>query len=56
MAVGSIEAVRVFTTRLADACRFYAEALGLNEVFASDAVVMFMFDPVAQRGVCPTML
>jgi catechol 2,3-dioxygenase-like lactoylglutathione lyase family enzyme len=41
MTVGPIEAVRVFTTRLADARRFYAESLGLNEVFATDAVVMF---------------
>jgi lactoylglutathione lyase len=41
MTVGPIEAVRVFATRLADARRFYAESLGLNEVFATDAVVMF---------------
>ena len=41
MTVGPIEAARVFTTRLAEARRFYAEALGLNEVLSNDAVVMF---------------
>ena len=41
MMVGPIEAVRVFTTRLPEARRFYGEMLGLNQIFASDTAVMF---------------
>jgi catechol 2,3-dioxygenase-like lactoylglutathione lyase family enzyme len=41
MTVGPIEAVRVFTTRLTEARRFYADVLGLKEVLATDAMAMF---------------
>src|SRR5260221_1182801 len=41
MIVGPIEAVRVFTTHLAQARRFYGETLGLAELFADEAMVMF---------------
>jgi catechol 2,3-dioxygenase-like lactoylglutathione lyase family enzyme len=41
MTLGPIEAVRVFTTKLAEARRFYAETLGLQEIFAADAMAMF---------------
>jgi lactoylglutathione lyase len=41
MALGPIEAVRVFTTKLAEARRFYGETLGLPETFASDAIAIF---------------
>lgn len=41
MTIGPIEAVRVFTTKLAEARRFYANTLGLPEVFADDAIAMF---------------
>jgi hypothetical protein len=37
MTLGPIEAVRVFTTKLAVARRFYAETLGLPEILAADA-------------------
>jgi lactoylglutathione lyase len=39
--IGPIEAVRVFTTKLAKARRFYADALGLPEMSATDAMAMF---------------
>jgi catechol 2,3-dioxygenase-like lactoylglutathione lyase family enzyme len=41
MALGAIEAVRVFTTKLADARRFYADTLGLPEILATDAIAIF---------------
>ncbi len=41
MTLGPIEAVRVFTTRLAEARRFYADTLGLSEMTANDAFAMF---------------
>ena len=41
MILGPIEAVRVFTTKLAEARRFYADTLGLPEMLATDAVAMF---------------
>jgi lactoylglutathione lyase len=41
MALGPIEAVRVFTTKLAEARRFYAETLGLPEMVATDAIAIF---------------
>lgn len=41
MILGPIEAVRVFTTKLAKARRFYADALGLPEMSATDAMAMF---------------
>ncbi len=41
MIVGPIEAVRVFTAHLAQARRFYGETLGLAELFADEAMVMF---------------
>jgi lactoylglutathione lyase len=41
MTLGPIEAVRVFTTKLAQARRFYADTLGLPEIFADDAIAMF---------------
>jgi catechol 2,3-dioxygenase-like lactoylglutathione lyase family enzyme len=41
MILGPIEAVRVFTTKLADARRFYADTLGLPEMSATDAMAMF---------------
>jgi hypothetical protein len=40
-AIGPIEAVRVFTIQLAQARRFYAETLGLQETVATDAVAIF---------------
>ena len=39
--LGPIQAVRVFTTNLAEARRFYADALGLSETSATDAMAMF---------------
>jgi catechol 2,3-dioxygenase-like lactoylglutathione lyase family enzyme len=41
MMLGPIEAVRVFTTKLAETRRFYAKTLELSEMFATDAMVMF---------------
>jgi catechol 2,3-dioxygenase-like lactoylglutathione lyase family enzyme len=41
MTVGPIEAVRLFTARLAEARRFYADVLGLKEMSATDTVAMF---------------
>jgi catechol 2,3-dioxygenase-like lactoylglutathione lyase family enzyme len=41
MILGPIEAVRIFTTKLAEARRFYADTLGLPEMFATDHVAMF---------------
>jgi catechol 2,3-dioxygenase-like lactoylglutathione lyase family enzyme len=41
MTVGPIEAVRVFTTKLAEARRFYADTLGLRELQNTDAVAIF---------------
>jgi catechol 2,3-dioxygenase-like lactoylglutathione lyase family enzyme len=41
MSVGPIEAVRVFTTRLEEARRFYGDTLGLVELLADDAMAMF---------------
>jgi lactoylglutathione lyase len=41
MPLGPIEAVRVFTTKLAEARRFYAPTLGLPETFATDSVAIF---------------
>jgi len=41
MTLGPIEAVRVFTTKLADARRFYGGTLGLPEILANDEIVMF---------------
>ena len=39
--LGPIQAVRVFTTNLAEARRFYADTLGLSETSATDTVAMF---------------
>src|SRR5262249_49522964 len=39
--LGPIEAVRVFTTKLAEARRFYTETLGLPETLATDSVAIF---------------
>jgi|KBSMisStaDraftv2_1062788.scaffolds.fasta_scaffold1827427_1 catechol 2,3-dioxygenase-like lactoylglutathione lyase family enzyme len=41
MPLGPIEAVRVFTTKLAAARQFYAETLGLPETCATDAAAIF---------------
>jgi catechol 2,3-dioxygenase-like lactoylglutathione lyase family enzyme len=41
MTLGPIEAVRVFTTKLSEARRFYADTLGLPEIIANDAIAMF---------------
>lgn len=41
MTLGPIEAVRVFTTKLSEARRFYADGLGLQEKLATDAILMF---------------
>ena len=41
MPIGPIEAVRVFTSRLEESRRFYAETLGLPEKFATDFVPIF---------------
>ena len=41
MPLGPIEAVRVFTTKLAEARRFYAQTLGLPEMLATDSVAIF---------------
>ena len=41
MTLGPIEAVRVFTTKLAEARRFYADTLGLPEVLANETIAMF---------------
>jgi lactoylglutathione lyase len=41
MVLGPIESVRVFTTKLAQARRFYAETLGLQETLATDAIAIF---------------
>jgi hypothetical protein len=41
MTLGPIEAVRVFTTRLAEARRSYADTLGLSQMIANDACAMF---------------
>jgi len=41
MALGPIEAVRVFTTKLAEARRFYASTLGLKETVVTDAIAIF---------------
>ena len=41
MPIGPIEAVRVFTTNLTVARRFYAERLGLRETLATDKLVIF---------------
>ena len=41
MALGPIEAVRVFTRKLSEARRFYGETLGLSEKLATDAIAIF---------------
>jgi catechol 2,3-dioxygenase-like lactoylglutathione lyase family enzyme len=41
MTLGAIEAVRVFTTKPAEARRFYGSTLGLPELLANDAVAIF---------------
>jgi lactoylglutathione lyase len=41
MVLGPIEAVRVFTTKLAEARRFYKDTLALPEILATDAIAMF---------------
>jgi len=41
MTLGPIEAVRVFTTKLSEARRFYADTLGLPEIIANNAIAMF---------------
>lgn len=41
MTLGPIEAVRVFTRKLDEARRFYGDTLGLREMSATDAIVMF---------------
>ena len=41
MPLGPIEAVRVFTTKLEESRRFYAETLGLSEILATDSVAIF---------------
>jgi catechol 2,3-dioxygenase-like lactoylglutathione lyase family enzyme len=41
MTLGAIEAVRVFTSKLAVARRFYADSLGLPEMLATDTIAMF---------------
>jgi catechol 2,3-dioxygenase-like lactoylglutathione lyase family enzyme len=41
MSLGPIEAVRVFTTNLTKARRFYAETLGLPEIRTTDTWAMF---------------
>ena len=41
MPLGPIEAVRVFTTNLGEARRFYADTLGLPETLATDSVAIF---------------
>jgi lactoylglutathione lyase len=42
--VGPIEAVRVFTSKLVRARRFYAETLGLQEMLATDSIAIFDTD------------
>jgi catechol 2,3-dioxygenase-like lactoylglutathione lyase family enzyme len=41
MTLGAIEAVRVFTNRLAEARRFYADTLGLPQIVGTDTMAMF---------------
>jgi hypothetical protein len=41
MIIGPIEAVRAFTTKLAEARHLYADTLGLPETFADDTIATF---------------
>jgi catechol 2,3-dioxygenase-like lactoylglutathione lyase family enzyme len=41
MALGPIEAVRVFTTKLTEARQFYGETLGLSETYATNGLAIF---------------
>ena len=41
MALGPIEAVRVFTMKFDEARRFYGKTLGLLETLATDAIAIF---------------
>jgi len=41
MTLGPVEAVRVFTTKLSEARRFYADTLGLPEIIDNNVIEMF---------------